>query len=311
MILTDLLPCTRVSPFKSPYLPDGKVWVKREDETGYAITGNKRRKYASLIGWLKNHLYLKAAVIGGARSNNVVGLCQMLIEYDIKPTLYLKVARGEPGPGNPLLVRMLVEEDQINWVNSADWDRVEEIAKEEANGRTYVIPEGANCEGSLPGALTLLDDIRRNEEESNIEFDHIIIDSGTGLSAGALILANAELDKPKQIHVVLLAGDEAYFESQLDLYQKWNRTQHTLRDHTLYYPGTARSFGSVNRMVLDKMVELARGNGILSDPIYSAKLFREAELIVLHEKLEGKVLIIHSGGAQAIPSFSEKLYPIL
>lgn len=309
-----LLPHTRVHKLNRNFGPDCSVFVKREDETGYSISGNKRRKYASLLPWLHKNQYESVAVIGGARSNNVVGICQLLIEQGIVPIPFLREAHGPPDPGNPLLLRLLVPEEQIQWVSGQDWPRVESIARafaDQAKPRTYVLPEGANCPPALPGALTLLADIQQNESEHGIHFDHILIDAGTGLTAAALALANAALPQPKGIHILLLAGDETSFAAHMEQVATWFQPPFPLPSYRIHIPKSAKSFGAVNRTTLDGLVKIAREEGILTDPVYSAKLFNEAAGIIERETLTGNVLLIHSGGGQALPSFAQKLFPLV
>lgn len=40
--------------------------------------------------------------------------------------------------------------------------------------------------------------------------------------------------------------------------------------------------------------------GIITDPVYTAKLFHEASIITKHYSLRGNVLIVHSGGGTGL-----------
>jgi 1-aminocyclopropane-1-carboxylate deaminase len=66
------------------------------------------------------------------------------------------------------------------------------------NRKCYIVPEGAFCKDAIAGASTLALDIIRNESELNIEFDHIFVDSGTGLTAMSLISSFSVLKSNKR-----------------------------------------------------------------------------------------------------------------
>lgn len=263
-------------------------YVKRDDELGFGITGSKLRKYSTLVPYFISEQFDEVVVIGSAYSNHVMGITQLLIENGIKPILYLLGNADYPARGNLLFTKLLT--DSIRWVSREEWPHVEEIARNEQKG--FILPEGGFIAQSLPGAMTLAQDIARNEKELGFSFDHVFIDAGTGLSAIGLILGGVRA----LVHVLLLADDEKTFLLKLHRFSK-DPHQHFV----LHRPETARSFGSVNRTVLDEIQFLARHEGILTDPIYSAKLFFETRRVL--KDIEGKALIIHSGGAHSLHNY--------
>lgn len=62
------------------------IWVKRDDELGFGVSGTKLRKHASLIPALKKRGIEEVVVIGGAHSNNVLSAAQTLTENNIRMT---------------------------------------------------------------------------------------------------------------------------------------------------------------------------------------------------------------------------------
>ena len=51
----------------------------------------------------------------------------------------------------------------------------------------------------------------------------------------------------------------------------------------------------MNQTIKNEIKRLAQEEGILADPIYSAKLFHESRRYIETEQLKGNILIIHSG----------------
>lgn len=282
------------------------VWVKREDESGFGISGCKKRKYASLLPYLRTQ-GRAVLLMGGSHSNHIVGLTQLLRESALPLRLYLKATHAPDDRGNGLLRRLLADEGDIRWVSAAEWPQVESLAQAECPHH-LCIPEGGTHPAALPGACTLWLDILRNEADQELHFDHLFIDSGTALMAGALLGMKQAQRPTTQLHVVLTAGDDVYFYQQYARFQRWSsewlgapfpppdRLQ-------LHPPATARSFGSVNATIRREVQQLARRHGLLCDPVYTAKLFHTARHVLETQALTGQALVIHSGGGTGLMGF--------
>jgi 1-aminocyclopropane-1-carboxylate deaminase/D-cysteine desulfhydrase-like pyridoxal-dependent ACC family enzyme len=295
----ELLAATRVHPLRS--LPG--CWIKREDEAAYGIPGCKRRKYASLLPWLSARGIASVGLLGGSRSNHILGFLQLCRERGLRVRLFLKEAHAPARPGEPPWLSLLADPSEIRWIASADWPRAEDIARAALAAEdpgAFLLPEGGSCAPALPGACTLLPDILRNERESGLRFERIVLDSGTALTAGALLLMDACLGLGREVHVVLAAGDEAYFRAQLLRFRGWledfaGRPLPLPEGFQLHFPPAARSFGAVNAAVRSAQARIARSEGILCDAVYMTKTFMalEAMLPALPPR---PTLLIHSGG---------------
>lgn len=302
---------SRVHLLKSFNTPGLQCFIKRDDELG--LTGSKIRKFSSLLSHILQHEFDETVVIGGANSNHVLGMTQLLIENRIRPQLFLCKARQEKPQGNALLTQLLVPENQIQWIARHEWEGVDALANEYARQQSsekkvFVIPEGGCTHEALPGALTLSLDILENEKKLGIQFDHLFIDSGTGMMAIALILGLAFLQHPGHIHVVLIAGKQEDFLDKLNTYYQhfsslleWNGPEPT--NFSLCKPFQAKAFGATTSLTFKIIEQIAREEGVLCDPIYNAKLFLEAQRIIKDNALKGKALIIQSGGTLSLPGF--------
>ncbi len=298
---------SRIHPLKA--FPKG-FFVKREDELGFGISGNKFRKYRTLLPYLVQNGYREIIVLGGAFSNHILSITQLLIENGLTPTLFLKAPKPSEDIGNFLFLKMLIPISSIHWVSKNNWDKVTQLAQDYAKTKAYsfVIPEGATVFPSFVGSLTLPLDIIRNELESNIMFDHIFMDVGTGYSASGLLLGLSILERKISCHLLHLAETEKAFVNQLTHLhadcEKWLGKKIVFPSFTSYLPTIAPSFGSTNKTVFDFIITTAREEGFFLDPIYSAKLFYEIRKI---QTLKGNVLVIHSGGALTLAGFQKQL----
>ncbi|MES2122709.1 MAG: pyridoxal-phosphate dependent enzyme [Chlamydiota bacterium] len=305
---------SRVHALRSMRYDSIQCDVKREDELGFGVSGTKLRKYLSLIPALLKHSPEEAIVIGSPASSHVLSLSQLLIEHGISPILFLLGSPDTPLQGNYLLSSLFSSKDKIHWFPKDKWDEVDEIAVAYARAQKSCIatPKGACCKEALPGALTLAQDIIRNEEEKGACYDHLFIDAGTGMSAVSLILAFAYLRKPCTIHVVQLAGTPEEFHSLLA--QMKQAFEELVKDEVdspplfrLHTPSLAPAFGSVNAAVFQTIIDLCRQEGFLTDPVFTAKLFCEGKNIIAREGLRGNALFIHSGGGLSLTGFQTQL----
>lgn len=289
-------------------------YVKREDELGCLCSGSKGRKYRTLIPALKNRRCQKVGLIGGQSSNQLLGLTPLLIENQIKPTLFLLKTDKQPVVGNALFLQLIAAKAEIHYLTRKEWPQVETIAadwhEQQAQYQPVIVPEGGSIDDCLAGLLTLAIDIIQNEETLGVKFKDLLIDSGSGLTAASLIAAFGFLKKECHIHVMLAAGLPEEFLQKLASTKKALETlmQETIEDlprFTLHTPTTAKSFGATNTTLFDTIKEAASTHGFLLEPLYSCKLY-----LLLQEqqnKLAGPVLFIHSGGLFTLSGFQTQL----
>lgn len=301
-------PCTsRVHPLRS-FWGSTTCYVKREDELGFGISGSKFRKYRTLIPFLKD--YLEVIVLGGPFSNHVLGITQLLIENQIRPTLFLKGRMPIQSVGNFFFLQKLISPSSIHWISNRDWPLVHEIAQEYANERdhAFILPEAAAIFPSFLGALTLPLDIVRNEKEMNFHFDHVFTDAGSGWQAAALLLAFSFIEKITHHHILLVAGTKNEFLNTLQTlhaeFESWLGMDCPFpHQYECTFPSSAKSFGSTNSALFQFIFGFAKQEGFFLDPIYSGKLFFHAKEQLQHESFKGNTLLIHSGGALSLSGF--------
>lgn len=310
---------TRIHPL--PELGKYKVFIKREDELSAGISGSKLRKYASLTPFLQRQSTQEVALIGGPNSNNLVGIAQILREIDIRPWFFIREAGDRQLRGNGLLLDMLADPGSIRRVDRSQWENVLETAsnfveeRKRAGRRVYLVPEGAAMFESLAGALTLAQDVLRNEQESGIRFRNLFVDSGTGMSAVALILGLAALDPSasrRRVHVTLIAGDEESFSETLEanqarLLQEFDSLTLKLPQIAFLKPPVAPAFGSVNEALFAATREVARSEGLLMDPTYSVKHYLSMREAVSLLPANEASLFIYNGSALGLAGFQDRL----
>lgn len=293
---------SRVHPLNHFPSDSGRCFVKRDDELSCGISGTKLRKYSSLVPYLRNNGYQQIFIIGGAYSNNVVGALQLAREMQLKIRLFLLKPWSLSVCGNYKIARLFIDLQDIFWVTRSDWPNVESRALEEAQKqtlKTYVLHEGASNEASRSGAMSLASDIIHNEAQLGVQFEHIFIDAGTGFSAAALMEGLYQSRHNAMVHILLLYDSAECFEKKL---HQWRMGLH--HKYCCFKPYTGRAFGAFNQQLKHEMKKIAVEEGILTDPVYSVKLFHSTRKYIEEHSLSGHKLIIHSGGALSVADYA-------
>lgn len=317
----DFLPQTRCHPLRIRSEKRNSVWIKREDESSFGIPGPKLRKYASLMPNLMAQGIRTALLIGGAYSNNLAALPQLLIENQINCKLILRGESNLNSAGNLLLIRMLNSTENLRWIPRNQWDQVQQWAEQfqqtipAEDQPSIVIPEGAFMPETLKGSMTLGADIRRNEKQHSLFFKNILIDSGTGLSAIAAMFDDFPFHPERKWHILLSAGNPDEFNARLETVWIWYQQLHPEAiqkpdNFILHAPGNKDRFGKINESILSESIRIAREQGILTDPVYGTKLWLLMESLLQENALIGNTLFIHSGGS-SLWGFQEKLSKLI
>lgn len=287
------------------------LYVKREDELGFSISGSKLRKYASILPVLKKKKEITIALVGSAYSNHILSLVQLLKQEGLSYQLFLEKPKTNSPQGNFFFLSLLLSEGEVIWIEKApdslsqSWMQLWEKTLEKL---FFWIPLGGCMREGFFGALTLALDILTNEKKIGKEFTEIFVDAGTGITAAALILGLTYLQKKTQITVVLLAGTKESFLKELFFFQSvleeaLQETVPLIDNYQITFPITAKSFGSCNKKVFETITKVAREEGFFLDPLYTAKLYLTAKELLKKEPS----LWIHSGGALSLTGFQEQL----
>lgn len=298
------------------------LWLKRDDELGFGITGCKLRKVAALAAHWCQHNYDQVLACGGAYSHHLAALLQALHETEQAYHLWLGPVRDDQPPqGSRALLQLLIRESAVTHLNRDEWRRVAELMAErqatlEASGQKVLIIREGGCQlEALWGAMTLATDVLRNEREVGCEFDQIFIDAGTGLTAIGLYLGLWCLGRKPTIHLILMADNEtAWQQRRQELQAQWlaltglSLASDEAPRVVCHRPVTAAAFGAVNAAVRREVREAAQTVGVLLDPIYTAKLVMTAKAIRGDDGYpRGEALVIHSGGGWSLTGFWSQL----
>jgi D-cysteine desulfhydrase len=295
-----------------------ELWVKRDDLTGLLETGNKIRKLEFLIGEALAQGADTLITCGTLQSNCCRSVAAVAARLGLRAMLALKGAPTTEYDGNLLLDRLLGAE--VRYCTDEEWAKVDQIMLEMAGrarvaGRApYVIPEsGASVVGAL-GYLSCGQEIAQQIRHGAPEFDTIAITAFSGGSQAGLLMARQLAGLRAEVVSIPIAWEgervRAYVGDVIDQARRRWGLAVTVPDeiHLLDgYQGSDRS--AVRDEDLAMVLRVARREGIVLDPVYTAKAFGGLLDRIQREpgSMGRRICFIHTGGVFSIFPFRDAL----
>jgi len=285
------------------------LYVKRDDQTGSEMSGNKIRKleYA-----LKEALDNKCDTIitcGGIQSNHCRATVAAATKLGLKSIVMLRVNEETKIEGNYFLDKLFGAE--VRFCTPDDYrssrnEMMQKIADEiDGNGgKAYIIPEGASYGIGTLGYYECLMEIDAQEREMGIVFNTIVVAVGSGGTYAGLYLANKFLKLGKRVIGMAVCDNEEYFKTvvyniaqealphigeEIDI----DRNDIEINDR---YVGIGYALSRPEELAF--IAEIARKEALVLDPVYTGKamygLYNELKQSTI-PKTEN-ILFIHTGG---------------
>lgn len=286
-----------------------EVFIKRDDQTGTELSGNKVRKLEYSVKEALDMGCNYLITCGGIQSNHCRATAAAAVKLGMKCCLVLRGEAGTEASGNLLIDKLLGAETRFITAEEYSDQRTEimDAIKQEMNDKgfkAYIIPEGAsNGIGSF-GYYSAMEEIIEQEKELGISFDCIVLATGSGGTYSGLWLANKLLNNPADIYGVCVGGDAEYFKARIQeiLYEsmeymnvKMNISPEDIRIVDGY---VGRGYALSRPEELKFIHDLAKLEGIILDPVYTGKaMYGLTEEIKKGAFKDYKnILFIHTGG---------------
>jgi D-cysteine desulfhydrase len=295
-----------------------ELWVKRDDLTGLLESGNKIRKLEFLVGEALAQRADTLITCGTLQSNCCRAVSAVAARLGLRAMLALKGGRPPEYDGNLLLDKLLGAE--IRYCTDDEWEKVDQVMEDMAGraraaGRVpYVIPEsGATVVGAL-GYLACGREIAQQIRHGAPDFDTIVITAFSGGSQAGLLMAKQLAGLRGDIVSVPIAWEgERVRAYVVDVIEQARRRYGLAVEAPAAvrlldgYQGSGRA--EVRREELAAVVRLARLEGILLDPVYTAKAFNGLLDRLRREpgSLGRRVCFIHTGGVFSVFPFRDPL----
>jgi D-cysteine desulfhydrase len=296
-----------------------ELWVKRDDLTESIASGNKIRKLEYLLHDARQQGADTLVSCGGVQSNHCRAVAWAAARLGLGCTLLLRGEAPALLQGNLLLDRLLgaatrfIPREAFAGIGQIQADVCRQLAA--AGRRPYWIPMGgSNATGSL-GYVRMAAEVQAGA----LRPDHVYTALGSGGTFAGLWLGWRHFDLPGQLHGIAVCDDRTYFVGELERIGRELRAGYGIAAD---FDGCAAAIddGHIGRGYalntpdeLATLVDVARREGLVLDPVYTLKAF----LGMLAHVRQGvvtrgqRVLFIHSGGHAGIYPKAEELMPLL
>jgi D-cysteine desulfhydrase len=295
-----------------------ELYVKRDDLTGLLESGSEVRKLEFLVGEALQQGADTLVTCGPLQSNGCRAVAAVAARLGLRALLVVNGARPDAYDGNLLLGRLLGAE--VRYCTDAEFLRAGELTEGIAaevrarGGRPYVIPEsGANEVGAL-GYLECAVELAQQVEHGAPRFDAVVVSAFSGTSQAGLLMGKQLAGLPGEVVGVPIARAAADVRDHVvrtvraairrfRFSVEVPKTVHLLDG----YQGAGRANAADEE--LDVVVNIAREEGLLLDPIYTGRGFRGlVDTLARDPKALGqRVCFIHTGGLYGLFPFRERL----
>ncbi len=302
-------------------IPEGyQLYLKRDDLTGFGLSGNKVRKLEFLA---YDALRKKADTLiscGGFQSNHARATALLAAQLGLKCVLVLFGDEKPQVEGNLFLDK--ISGAKIRFIPSREYDNVERIMEEVASGlksrgrSPYIIPEGGSNPLGVWGYIKAAFEMKKQIDESGLRIDKLVTAlSSAGTYCGLFLgtkLYGWEMD---------IIGINVRFLPSYPLEKIYTLLNDTISQYELKikfkekeikviegYVGEGYALSRVEE--LDFIKAFISRTGILLDPVYTGKaMFGLRDLLNRGEfSRKEKIAFLHTGGGFGLFPVKEKFF---
>lgn len=285
-----------------------ELWIKRDDLTAVGVGGNKIRKLEYLLGEADDAGADVLVTVGAVQSNHcrAVAAAASLTGRDCH--LVFAGAEPETVTGNLLLDEYLGA--TVEYVPGAGWPEIfgaAEAACQRLRGqgrRTYLMPAGGS---TVTGSLGYANAYREFLEQcsaARLEPSAVVHASGSGGTQAGLIVGRELLGGESWIIGVGVSLDTELMAPISDgladaLLRELGAEVGVRQPATVLSGYRGSNYGIETQAGREALMLMLRREGILLDPVYTAKAF--AAIVAEDPALpEGPIVFWHTGGAPAV-----------
>ncbi|MFQ6111473.1 MAG: 1-aminocyclopropane-1-carboxylate deaminase/D-cysteine desulfhydrase [Nitrospinota bacterium] len=284
-----------------------RLYIKRDDETGFLLGGNKVRKLEYLLQEALEGKHDTVVTCGGVQSNHARATAVAARRLGMDSFLILRGAEGAPLDGNLLLDRLVGGE--VRFVTPEEYRERDAVFREverelRARGRNpYLIPEGgSNALGAL-GYASMVGELKGQLAEKGLSVDAVICADGSGGTHAGLLLGRELFGLEAEVFGVNVCDDAPYFVKRISAIMEEARERFGLkvpgREEIRVIDGYVGEGYALNtREELSLIAEVARTEGVILDGVYTAKAFRGmVDQLRKNPGIFGRsILFLHTGG---------------
>ena len=312
---------TPINELKSLSLELGgpELLIKRDDQTGLALGGNKTRKLEFLVGQALEQGADTLVTAGAAQSNHCRQTAAAAAKAGLRCELLLNGPKPDLPNGNVLLDELFGA--RIHWIQPPErvtkWRELPDQLRQEGR-KPYMIPVGGSNDVGAVGYVLAMIELVEQLDRINRRVDHVVFASSSGgTQAGMVLGAKVTGFAGKLLGVSIDKKDHDGAPYQRELADIANETakyigfdaQFSANDFNVDYSYLGGGYGIVSGLEREAIRLLGPREGIVLDPVYTGRAM--GALIDLVRKKafrpDETVLFWHTGGAPALFAYSKDL----
>ena len=303
-----------------------ELLVKRDDLAGTTFGGNKSRQLEFYLGAAIAANADTILITGAVQSNFVRTAAASAAKLGLRTIVQLEArVPGQDAQynasGNVLLNRLLGAEI-IYYLEGEDEAGADASLRaraemERQNGRRpYVIPLAL---GNPPlGALGYVEAAKEIHSQT-AEFDFVIVASGSGLTHAGLLAGLHHLEHPARVigscvrrNALVQRERIGTVLTDLEPLLETDTTVPTGKIE-VWDGALAPGYGQIGQAALDAMKTMAQAEGLMLDPVYTAKVFAAIPALVKSGEIPkgSRVLFVHTGGLASLFAYQTDLDRLL
>jgi L-cysteate sulfo-lyase len=296
-----------------------ELLIKRDDQTGLALGGNKTRKLEFLVGQALEQGADTLVTAGAAQSNHCRQTAAAAVKAGLKCELILNGKKPEFPNGNLLLDELLGA--KCHWIELPERPvKLSKLPEQlRAQGRKpYVIGVGGSNGVGATGYVLAMIELAEQLRATQHDVDHIVFASSSGGTQAGLALGARVVEFKGQLHGVSVDKDDLALDAYEEEVAKIAKecAQYVGSDIRLAKPQinviygyTGGGYGVVGILEREAVRLMARSEGIILDPVYTGRAFGAlVDLIGKGVFKRGEtVLFWHTGGAPALFAYAKEL----
>jgi len=296
-----------------------ELLIKRDDQTGLALGGNKTRKLEFLVGQALEQGADTLVTAGAAQSNHCRQTAAAAARAGLRCELLLNGTKPELPNGNLLLDELLGA--RIHWVQRSEREaKLSQIPDElrKQGDKPYVIPVGGSNGVGATGYVRAMMELAEQLDGMNRRVDHVVFASSSGGTQAGIVVGARVTGFNGKLHGVSIDRDDsesATYEGELaDIanetakYVGFN-AQFAAGDFTVAYDYLGGGYGIVSDLEREAIRLLASREGIVLDPVYTGRAMGALIALIRNKafRSDETVLFWHTGGAPALFAYAKDL----
>jgi D-cysteine desulfhydrase len=296
-----------------------ELLIKRDDQTGLALGGNKTRKLEFLVGEALAQGADTLVTAGAAQSNHCRQTAAAAAKAGLRCELILNGTKPEIPNGNLLLDQLLGAGE--HWIERPQRPaKLRDLPEQlRAQGRKpYVIGVGGSNGVGATGYVVAMLEVAEQLRTRKQRVDHIVFGTSSGGTQAGVVLGARVAGFTGQLHGLSIDKGtpelEAYEEEVAQIANECaeyigSAERFSKQNIKVVYGYLGEGYGVVGDLEREAIRMMARCEGIILDPVYAGRAF--GALIDLIRKGVFKrgetVLFWHTGGAPALFAYAAEL----